>query len=137
MKEDISHAIIAKQFMLYYQPQVDSTGLIGAKRSFAGNTGTRYRAPQRVHSIGEETGLICHWATWSRNGVHANCGLGRSQGFGRHSIGVNISARQFGQPDFVEHVLATLARTGANPNNLMLELTESMLPATCKTSSPR
>jgi len=26
MKEDISHAIIAKQFMLYYQPQVDSTG---------------------------------------------------------------------------------------------------------------
>ena len=42
-------------------------------------------------------------------------------------IAVNISARQFSRPNFVNHVLATLARTGANPANLKLELTESML----------
>ncbi len=43
------------------------------------------------------------------------------------SLAVNISARQFRQPDFVDQVLAALDRTGANPQNLKLELTESML----------
>jgi len=43
------------------------------------------------------------------------------------SLAVNISARQFRQPDFVERVLAALDRTGANPLTLKLELTESML----------
>ena len=43
------------------------------------------------------------------------------------AIAVNISALQFRQPDFVEQVLAALDRTGANPKNLKLELTESML----------
>src|ERR1039458_3621658 len=42
-------------------------------------------------------------------------------------IAVNISARQFRQPDFVEQVRAALYRSGANPQNLKLELTESML----------
>ena len=42
-------------------------------------------------------------------------------------MAVNISALQFRQPDFVETVLKTLERTGANPKKLKLELTESML----------
>jgi EAL domain-containing protein (putative c-di-GMP-specific phosphodiesterase class I) len=41
-------------------------------------------------------------------------------------VAVNISARQLLNPDFVKNVLATLKRTGANPRNLKLELTESM-----------
>jgi EAL domain-containing protein (putative c-di-GMP-specific phosphodiesterase class I) len=40
---------------------------------------------------------------------------------------VNVSARQFRQADFVLSVVASLARTGANPKLLKLELTESML----------
>ena len=42
-------------------------------------------------------------------------------------MAVNVSARQFYRQDFVEQVLQTLARTGANPNRLKLELTESLL----------
>ena len=42
-------------------------------------------------------------------------------------VAVNISARQFRQPDFVDRVLDALERSGANPENLTLELTESML----------
>lgn len=129
MKEDISHAIIAKQFMLYYQPQVDSTGLIGAEALIRWKHPARgIVPPNEFIPLAEETGLILplgnlvletacmQIAAWADRKVLAGI-----------QIGVNISARQFGQPDFVEHVLATLARTGANPNNLMLELTESML----------
>jgi EAL domain-containing protein (putative c-di-GMP-specific phosphodiesterase class I) len=43
------------------------------------------------------------------------------------SLAVNVSAHQFRQPDFVEQVLAVLDETGANPQRLKLELTESLL----------
>jgi EAL domain-containing protein (putative c-di-GMP-specific phosphodiesterase class I) len=43
------------------------------------------------------------------------------------TIAVNISAHQFCQSTFVEQVLHALHVTGANPRNLKLELTESML----------
>ena len=42
-------------------------------------------------------------------------------------LAVNVSARQFRQPGFVELTSAILKQTGANPQNLKLELTESML----------
>ena len=43
------------------------------------------------------------------------------------SIAVNVSAYQFRQHYFVDHVLAALRKTGANPKRLKLELTESLL----------
>jgi len=43
------------------------------------------------------------------------------------TVAVNVSARQFHQIDFVDLVLDTLKRTGANPRRLKLELTESTL----------
>jgi EAL domain-containing protein (putative c-di-GMP-specific phosphodiesterase class I) len=43
------------------------------------------------------------------------------------TIAVNVSVRQFQQATFVDQVLATLERTGANPLRLKLELTEGLL----------
>lgn len=43
------------------------------------------------------------------------------------SMAVNVSARQFRQPDFVAQVLTTVERSGISPQRLKLELTESML----------
>ena len=43
------------------------------------------------------------------------------------SIAINVSARQFQQHNFVEQLQQILARTGADPYQLKLELTESML----------
>jgi len=42
------------------------------------------------------------------------------------ALSVNVSAQQFKASDYVEQVIATLARTGANPQLLKLELTESI-----------
>jgi diguanylate cyclase (GGDEF)-like protein/PAS domain S-box-containing protein len=129
MKEALSQAILAHQFELYYQPQVDSTGLIGAEALIRWKHPVRgVVLPNDFIPLAEETGLILplgDWtletacmqiASWADRNVLANI-----------QIAVNISARQFSQPGFVERVLATLARTGANPRNLTLELTESML----------
>ena len=43
------------------------------------------------------------------------------------TLAVNVSAHQFREPDFVAQVLQALARSGANPGLLKLELTESLL----------
>jgi EAL domain-containing protein (putative c-di-GMP-specific phosphodiesterase class I) len=43
------------------------------------------------------------------------------------NISVNVSARQFRHPDFVDQVMAVLDHTHANPHRLKLELTESLL----------
>src|SRR5690606_21541637 len=43
------------------------------------------------------------------------------------TVSVNVSALQFRQSDFVELVVDTLARHGANPHRLTLELTESLI----------
>ncbi|MDT4872586.1 putative signaling protein [compost metagenome] len=43
------------------------------------------------------------------------------------TLAVNVSARQFHHRDFVDDVLAVLDETGANPQRLELELTESHL----------
>ena len=43
------------------------------------------------------------------------------------TLAVNVSSLQFHQPDFVEQVLAVLKKTGADPQRLKLELTESLL----------
>jgi EAL domain-containing protein (putative c-di-GMP-specific phosphodiesterase class I) len=42
-------------------------------------------------------------------------------------LSVNVSAKELGQPDYVETVKEILAGTGANPQRLKLELTESTL----------
>jgi EAL domain-containing protein (putative c-di-GMP-specific phosphodiesterase class I) len=42
-------------------------------------------------------------------------------------MSVNVSASQFAQDDFVERVATALKKTGARPDFLKLELTESML----------
>ena len=42
-------------------------------------------------------------------------------------LSVNVSARQFRQPDFVEHIQQILHQAGANPALLKLELTESLV----------
>jgi len=43
------------------------------------------------------------------------------------SVAVNVSARQFRQPDFISQVLLAIDRSGADPRRLKLELTESLL----------
>ena len=42
------------------------------------------------------------------------------------TVSVNVSIHQFIQPDFVDQVLAVLKATGARPDKLKLELTETL-----------
>ncbi len=127
--EDLREAIKQDQFLLHYQPQVDRDTVIGAEALL------RWKHPQRgillpgtFISLAEDTRLILPLGDWVLETACRQLAAWADNKETAHLlIAVNISARQLRQPDFVERVLATLARTAANPKNLELELTESML----------
>jgi len=129
MEEDLRQAIGTGQFQLYYQPQVEAGVLIGAEALL------RWKHPQRGFlppgdfiPLAEETGLILPLGDWVlETACRQIAEWARSKEAAHITVAVNISARQLRQPDFVEQVLSVLYRTGANPKNLDLELTESML----------
>jgi diguanylate cyclase (GGDEF)-like protein/PAS domain S-box-containing protein len=129
MEEDLRQAIKNAEFALYYQPQVDSKGLIGAEALVRWNHPERgLLAPEEFIALAEETGLILPLGDWVLESTCKQIAAWKHRRETAHiAPAVNISARQFRQPAFVDQVLAVLYRTGANPRNLKLELTESIL----------
>ena len=77
--------------------------------------------------LAEETGLILPIGLWV---LQTACSqLRRWQDHPATAdlqLAVNVSARQFRQADFMEQVVAVLRQTGARPDRLKLELTESL-----------
>jgi diguanylate cyclase (GGDEF)-like protein/PAS domain S-box-containing protein len=129
MEADLRQAINANQFVLFYQPQVEGEHLIGAEALIRWNHPERgLLLPGEFIAFAEETGLILPLGDWVLEAACKQIACwARQEEPAYISVAVNISARQFRQPDFVEKVLAAIERTGAEPHNLELELTESML----------
>ena len=128
---DLREAVQQGQFLLHYQPQ-----LVGAGQRLTGAEAlVRWQHPQRgtvspaeFIPLAEETGLILPLGHWVLQTACAQLAAWAAQPEMAHlALAVNVSAHQFRQTDFVEQVLAVLASTGANPERLKLELTESLL----------
>jgi diguanylate cyclase (GGDEF)-like protein/PAS domain S-box-containing protein len=128
LERDLRTAIRDNQFSLFYQPQLDRGLLTGAEALIRWKHPTRGLVnPQDFVPLAEETGLIFPLGNWVLETACLQIAAWAGRKEGEHlSIAVNISAREFRQPKFVDYVLAALERTGANPNNLKIELSESM-----------
>jgi diguanylate cyclase len=130
MEGELRQAVARGEFHLHYQPQVDGSGrMIGAEALL------RWRHPVRGNvspgefiPLAEETGLIIPIGEWVLRTACAQLQAWAKTPATRHlTIAVNVSASQFRQPDFVEHVRSILALSGAPAAQLKLELTESAL----------
>ena len=118
------------QFLLYYQAQVDDVGCItGAEALLRWQHPVRgLVSPATFIPVAEVTGLIVPLGRWVMDAACAQLTAWSARPATAHlTLAVNVSARQFRQPDFVTQVVELLDRTGANPRKLKLELTESML----------
>lgn len=130
LESDLRRAIDAKQFVLYYQPQIEGEEhLTGAEVLIRWQHPTRgLLMPGEFIQLAEETSLILPLGKWVLDGACAQLALWANQPEMAHlTLAVNVSAHQFHQHYFVEQVLAVLEHTGANPQRLKLELTESLL----------
>ena len=130
MEADMRKGIAAKEFVLHYQPQVDEYGDVTGVEALV-----RWNHPQRgmvspleFIGVAESSGLILPLGKWI---LETAClQLVRWAGHEETAlriIAVNVSARQFRQPDFVHMVQKVLQTTGATAHHLELELTESQL----------
>ena len=130
LESELATALLNNQFILYFQAQVSGECLITGAEVLV-----RWQHPQRgivspaeFIPLAEETGLILPLGRWVLETACAQLALWACEpALSALTLAVNVSARQFHQYDFVEQVLATLERTGANPRRLKLELTESLL----------
>jgi diguanylate cyclase (GGDEF)-like protein len=129
LEEDLRQAIGSGQFLLYYQPQVIRGMVTGAEALIRWkHPSCGIVPPDRFIPLAEETGLILPIGDWVlETACEQIASWAREKETAHLSVAVNISARQFRQPEFEQKVLAALKRTGADPRNLKLELTESML----------
>ena len=130
LEVDLRQGLQDNEFLLHYQPQVNSEGrIIGAEALM------RWQNPERgvvfpgeFIPLAEETGLILPLGRWA---LQAACtqlvAWAKHWETARLGMAVNVSARQFHHPDFVEEVLQVLRYTGADPKKLKLELTEGLL----------
>ncbi len=130
LEADLRGAFPKGQFHLYYQIQVD-----GARRPVGAEVLIRWKHPWRgmvspalFIPVAEDSGLILevgHWvietacrqlAVWAHN-----------ERMNHLNLAINVSARQFQQPDFVEKLEAAIARHGIRSEHLKLELTEGVV----------
>lgn len=130
LEADLRLALAENQFELYYQPQVNFNGqIIGAEVLI------RWRHPQRglispadFIPLAEGTGLILPIGQWVLEMACARIKIWECSEHTQHLLlAVNVSARQFHQADFIEHVSQILRHSAINPNRLKLELTESLV----------
>ncbi len=126
----LRQALQQDQFRLVYQAQVEEDGrLIGAEALL------RWDSPQlgavspaTFIPQAEKMGLIVPLGQWVLDTACRQLARwSESENTAHLMLAVNISMRQFHQPDFVEQVLMSIARAGANPARLKLEITESLL----------
>ncbi len=129
LEDEVRQGIRKREFVLWYQPQVEDGQVIGAEALLRWNHPQRgLLAPAAFIGLAEETGLI---VPLGLQVLEAACGQiaawAKKPATAQLTLAVNVSARQFRQADFVEQVLEALGRTEADPRKLKLEITESML----------
>ena len=84
-------------------------------------------APGEFVPIAETSNLILELGAYVLEAAMTQCARWRASLANPPVVAINISARQFLQDDFVGIVASTLARTGADPVDVCLEITEGIL----------
>lgn len=110
-----------------YQPQVDSESnkIIGAEALIRWNhPELGIISPYEFIPIAEETLQIISIGKWTLEQACKQMKRWHGLGYSHLKIGVNLSAKEFEQEDFVRSISSTLTNTGLPASSLDLELTE-------------
>jgi len=119
-------ALAQKQYKLYYQPIVDlRTGyLIGIEALLRWlDAEGRSHSPEDFIPVAEETGLILPLGEWVLNEACAQTRKWLDRGY-ELGISVNLSTRQFLDPDLPKKVETVLHQNNLPASRLELEITE-------------
>lgn len=125
---ELRQALERKEFVLHYQPKVDSkTGQIAGIEALI-----RWNHPEKgllypidFIPVAEETGIIKFIDEWVLLTACTQLKNWIAEGINNLRLSVNLSAWQFKDQHLVDTVSKVIAETGINPNLLELEITET------------
>jgi diguanylate cyclase (GGDEF)-like protein len=130
LESSLRHALLREEFELYYQAKVDSTAayITGVEALIRWNhPDFGIVSPIEFIPIAEETGLIVEIGKWVLHTACVQNVAWRRAGMPPMIMAVNLSARQLADPSLLNDVAAILEETGMAPEQLELEITESMV----------
>lgn len=129
LENELHHALKRREFVVYYQPQVNTTtGEITGMEALVRWQHPKFGlvAPDKFIPLAEETGLIVPIGEWVLKTACAQNKAWQDAGLPPLRVAVNLSVRQFQQPLLLNIVSQTLQETGLSPQFLDLEITETI-----------
>ncbi|MFO7813604.1 MAG: EAL domain-containing protein [Pelovirga sp.] len=129
LEKELRHAIERDELSLYFQPQVDYHGnILGAEALIRWIHPTKgFISPGTFIPIAEASGLILSIGEWVLRTACRHLKKWNDQGLGLSHLAINVSPRQFRQPEFVAQVQSILDETGVDPTMVCFELTEGLV----------
>ncbi|MEO3678393.1 EAL domain-containing protein [Rheinheimera sp. FR7-31] len=126
----LREALLQHQFVLHFQPQIEhSAGVVGAEVLIRWQHPQRgLLAPGEFISVAESSGQILAIGNWVlQQSCYQLAEWARQPNSAHWYLAVNISARQLHSVNFVQDVHKAISDSGALPQQLVLEITESQL----------
>lgn len=130
LETSLRQAVERQEFVLYFQPIVSlrTGGLVGFEALLRWNHPERgILRPDEFLAMAEETGLLVPIGWWGLEEAARWAAKWWDRDLGAPYVAVNLSATQLSQPDLIHQLRGTLARTGAPPASIRLELTENVV----------
>lgn len=130
LETNLRRALERQEFRLYYQPQIDmQSGIVNGVEALI-----RWQHPElglvsplEFIPLLEETGLILPVGEWVIRTACKQIREWLDAGFPSLIMAVNLSGRQFRQPNLIEMIKQALHEFNIPPAQLELELTESVM----------
>ncbi|MCY7381287.1 MAG: EAL domain-containing response regulator [Microcoleus sp. CAN_BIN18] len=137
IKTSLCGALEREEFQVYYQPQVN----VQSGKIMSAEALVRWLHPEKglispaeFIPDAEETGFIVQLGEWVLRTACKQMQVWQNAGFSLQQVAVNLSPRQFHQPDLSSRVAQILAEIGLAPSSLELELTESLMVEDAKSA---
>lgn len=132
LETDLRYAIETQQFHLHYQPiwSLSTNAITGFEALIRWTHPTRgIISPAEFIPIAEETGLILPIGQWVIQEACRQMNVWRENFPAAQllTVSVNLSAKQFSEPNLVGQIQSALDQTGFPPHRLKIEITETMI----------
>lgn len=130
IERDLRHALEHNEFVVYYQPQINTKTrqIVGAEALIRWQHPQEGRIPPYIFiPIAEESGLIQDIGEWVLSQACVQLQVWQKLGLPPIRIAINLSARQFKQINLAQWLAQLLKEQAIEPNQIELELTESIV----------
>jgi EAL domain-containing protein (putative c-di-GMP-specific phosphodiesterase class I) len=130
LEGDLHSALVREEFIVYYQPQIDS----GTKKIVGIEALVRWQhpskgllLPEHFIDIAEKTGMIVQLDRWGMRQAIRQMVEWYDSGYLPGKISLNLAIRQLYQKDFVSYIKELLTETGFKAEWMILEIRENQI----------